>query len=73
MWNFPKVLIQNIFGIPLNHESLSLDECLLFESMGYLYFFLLFSFLFFMLFGMHFFLSCLFGMDIFLFFLFSHF
>ena len=34
---FRKVLILNIFGTPLIHESLFLDECLLFECMGYLF------------------------------------
>ena len=68
VWNFYNFLILNIFGTPLNHESLFLNECLLFECMGYLYFFLYFSFLFFMLFGMHFFLSCLLAWTFFFFF-----
>jgi hypothetical protein len=36
---FYNFLILSIFGAPFNHDSLSLDECLLLESMGYLYFF----------------------------------
>ena len=70
VWNFYNFLILNIFGAPLIMNLSLLNECLLFESMGYLYFFLSFSFLFFMLFGMYFFLSCLLAWIFFLFFFF---
>ena len=66
VWNFYNVLILNIFCTPFNHESLS------FGWMPFIWKYalsLFLSFLFFMLFGIHFFSLMPFGMDIFLFFL----
>jgi len=52
VWNFYKVPNSKIFFVLIwSWISLFLQNCLLFESMAF--------FLFFMLFGMHFFLSCL--------------